>query len=98
MRPFGKLNSDCTDTIVVVDQIRSMIRRGHGMAKNAVFSGRHQGTVDTADAAGGVAIGAAVGDKATFGRLKERSKVAAGRELGWCKSGCGMACDAPVGG
>src|SRR5450631_1244855 len=68
------------------------------MAEDAVISGWHQGTVDAADAAGGVAIGTAVGNKAAFGRLKKRCKVATGRELGWSKSRCGMAGDAPVSG
>jgi hypothetical protein len=90
---FLKFRNNRTYAVVIADQVRSMLRCGYVMACNAGTSGWNQGSVDAAEAAGGVAMGTVVDNKATFSRLKERSKVAAG---GRCKSGCGMASNAPV--
>jgi hypothetical protein len=95
MRPFGKLDSDCTYAIVIADQTRSMLRCGYVMALNAVLSGWHLGTVDATDFAGGMTMGTVAADETTsFGLGKKRSKVLSGV----CKAACGMTRNASISG
>jgi hypothetical protein len=71
------------------------------MAFNAVTNGWHLGSVDTANAAGGVTMGTFVVGKAgvssagcILSTREKRSKVLCGRS----KAACGMACNATVSG
>jgi hypothetical protein len=60
MRPFGELGRNCTHTIVVSDQVRSMLRNGDVMATYATIGVRfrhccHLGGMETGAAAYSVA-------------------------------------------
>jgi len=77
--PLGEFLGNRANTVVVADQVRSMLRCGYVMAANAVVSNRQRScrpeTVDTSGAAGSVASGTVVADKVSIGQRKKRGKI-----------------------